>query len=130
MARRLGNKLAVFGAGATAFVAAAAIATGSAAPAKADLEDLLDPIIAPILTSLTDTIALVDSAAALDLTNGTDRVLAALYSLDLAPPAVATPAEPIEAAEAAVTTTYDIPITMEIVTEPTIQTTLAGAEKT
>ena len=61
MARRLGNKLAVFGAGATAFVAAAAIATGSAAPAKADLEDLLDPIIAPILTSLTDTIATATS---------------------------------------------------------------------
>jgi hypothetical protein len=130
MARRLGNKLAVFGAGATAFVAAAAIATGSAAPAKADLEDLLDPIIAPILTSLTDTIALVDSAAALDLTSWTDSVLAGLDSLELALPAVATTAEPIEAAEAAVTTTYDIPITMEIVTEPTIQTTVAGAENT
>jgi hypothetical protein len=130
MARRLGNKLAVFGAGATAFVAAAAIATGSAAPAKADLEDLLDPIIAPILTSLTDTIALVDSAAALDLTSWTDSVLPGLDSLELALPAVATTAEPIEAAEAAVTTTYDIPITMEIVTEPTIQTTVAGAENT
>jgi hypothetical protein len=57
------------GASAGAFVAAAAVAAGSAAPAKADFEDLLDPIVQPILTSLTDSVTLFDPAAALDLTS-------------------------------------------------------------
>ncbi len=51
-------------AGVGAFVAAAAMATGSAAPAKADFEDLLDPIIQPILTSFTDSLAVFDPSAA------------------------------------------------------------------
>ena len=46
----------VAGAAIGAFVAAAAMATGSAAPAKADFEDLLDPIIQPLVTSLSDAI--------------------------------------------------------------------------
>ena len=53
-----GRRLLVgVGAGAGVFLAAAAMATGSAvtaAPAHADFEDLLDPIIQPLLTSVTD----------------------------------------------------------------------------
>ncbi len=112
-----------------AVAAAAAIATGSAAPGRADFEDLLDPIVQPILTSLTDSIELFDSA--LDLTNWADTFLASLESLDVATTdtalAAATGAEP---AAALVTTTYDIPITMEIVTEPTVETTIGGVANT
>jgi hypothetical protein len=143
MARRHGKKHAVkawrrrlsgFGVSAGALVAAAAVTAGPAAPAKADFEDLLDPIVQPIVTSLTDSIAVFDPAAALDLTSWTDNLLASLGSFELALPtadsavaAAATGAEPAAAAAAA---TYDIPITMEIVTEPTIQATIAGAENT
>jgi hypothetical protein len=141
MARHHGTKhagkvgrrlLSGVGVRAAAFVAAAAVAAGSAAPAKADFEDLLDPILQPILTSLTDSVTLFDSAAALDLTSWTDTLLASLGSFDLALPtadsaiaAAATGAEPAEAAA-----TYTIPITMQIVTEPTIQSTIAGADNT
>jgi hypothetical protein len=143
MARRHGKNqaskawrrlLSGIGASAGAFATAAVVATGSAAPATADFEDLLDPLLQPFLTSLTDSIAIFDPAAALDLTSWTDTFLASLGSFDLALPtadsavaAAATGAEPAAAAAAA---TYDIPITMEIVTEPTIQTTIAGAENT
>jgi hypothetical protein len=141
MARHHGKKhagkawrrlLSGVGVRAGAFVAAAAVAAGSAAPAKADFEDLLDPIVQPILTSLTDSVTLFDPAAALDLTSWTDTLLASLGSFDLALPtadsavaAAATGAEPAEAAA-----TYTIPITMQIVTEPTIQSTIAGADNT
>jgi hypothetical protein len=115
-----------------AFVAAAAVAAGTAAPAKADFEDLLDPIVQPILTSLTDSVTLFDPAAALDLTSWTDTLLASLGSFDLGLPsadsavaAAATGAEPAAAAA-----TYSIPLTMQIVTEPTIQSTIAGADNT
>jgi hypothetical protein len=143
MTRRHGKKhadkvwrrlLSGIGVSAGAFATAAVVATGSATPAKADFEDLLDPILQPFLTSLTDSIALFEPAAALDLTSWTDSFLASLGSFDLATPtadsavaAAATGAEPAAAVAAA---TYDIPITMEIVTEPTIQTTIAGAENT
>jgi hypothetical protein len=111
-----------------AFVAAAAMATGSAAPAKADFEDLLDPIIQPLLTSFTDSIAVFDPAAALDLTSWTDSLLAslntsfdfALPTTDTAAAAAATGAEPAAAA------TYDLPITIQEVTEPTVQASVAG----
>ena len=67
----------VMGGAVGAFIAAAAMATGSAvtaAPAKADFEDLLDPIIQPILTSLTDSLAGFDPAAAVDVTSWTDKI--------------------------------------------------------
>ena len=92
----VGRRLLVgIGAGAGVFFAAAAMATGStvtAAPANADFEDLLDPIIQPLLTSLTDSIGAFDPAAALDLTSWTDSFLASLNSIDLALPSVAEPA--------------------------------------
>ncbi|UMB67622.1 hypothetical protein [Mycobacterium paraterrae] len=133
MARRLRNKLVGLGASAGAVAAAAAVAIGAPAPAHADFEDLLDPIVQPILTSLTDSVALFDPAAALDLTSWTDTLLASLNSsLDVALPAADTAAaaastggaEP--AADAA--TSYTLPITMQIVTEPTIQAAIGAGD--
>jgi hypothetical protein len=114
-----------------AFVAAAAMATGSAAPARADFEDLLDPIIQPLLTSFTDSIAVFDPAAALDLTSWTDSLLAslntsfdfALPSTDSALAAAATAAEPASVAASA---PYDLPITLYEGTESTVQATVDG----
>src|SRR5271170_3314420 len=108
----VGRRLLVgMGAGAGVFFAAAAMATGSAAPAKADFEDLLDPIIQPILTSLTDSIGAFDPAAALDLTSWTDSLIASLNSIDLALPSVAEPAAAVAAVDPT-TGTYDIPLTV------------------
>jgi hypothetical protein len=126
-ARRCG---VVMGGAVGAFVAAAAMATGSAAPAHADFEELLDPIIQPLLTSLTDSVAVFDPAAALDLTSWTDSLLAslntsfdfALPTTDTAAAAAATGAEPAAAAAA----TYDLPITIQEATEPTVQASVDG----
>ena len=112
-----------------AFVAAAAMATGSAAPAHADFEDLLDPIIQPLLTSFTDSIAVFDPAAALDLTSWTDSFLASLNtsfdsllpSTDSALAAASTAAEP-----AAASAPYDLPITIQEATEPTVNAAIDG----
>jgi hypothetical protein len=119
----------VMGGAVGAFVAAAAMATGSAAPAHADFEDLLDPIIQPLLTSFTDSIAIFDPAAALDLTSWTDSLLASLNtSFDFALPstesalaAASTAAEP--AASAAGGT---IPLTVLEGTEPAVYATIDG----
>jgi hypothetical protein len=117
----------------SAFVAAAAMATGSAAPARADFEDLLDPIIQPLLTSFTDSVAAFDPAAAVDLTSWTDSLLSSLNSIDLALPAAAEPAaSAASSAEpaAAALTTVSIPITPLEVTEPTVGATVGGASTT
>jgi hypothetical protein len=125
---RVGSRLLIgMGAGASAFVAATAMATGSAAPAKADFEDLLDPIIQPLLTSLTDSVAVFDPAAALDLTSWTDSLLSSLNtSFDFALPstdsALAAAAEPAAAA----TGTYDLPITVFEGTEPSVNAAVDG----
>jgi hypothetical protein len=113
----------LFGA-AGAFAAAAAMATGSAftaAPAKADIETLLDPIIQPFMTSLTDAIAGFDPAAATDLTSWTDSLLSGLNALDMsaALPAAAVPA-------AAATGPYDIPLSVALGTEPTVNVAVEG----
>jgi hypothetical protein len=130
----VGRRLLVgMGAGAGVFFAAAAMATGStvtAAPAKADFEELLDPIIQPILTSLTDSIGAFDPAAAVDLTSWTDSFLASLNSIDLAVPAASEPAAAVAAASDPVTGTYTIPLTLAIGTEPTVQATVDGANNT
>jgi hypothetical protein len=130
LSANVGRRLLVgMGAGAGVFFAAAAMATGSAAPAKADFEDLLDPIVQPILTSLTDSIGAFDPAAALDLTSWTDSFLASLNSIDLAAPAAAESAAAAAASPAAsdpVGGTYDIPITIQENTEPTVQATIDG----
>lgn len=124
---KAGRRLLVgMGASAGVFFAAAAMATGSAAPAKADFEDLLDPIIQPILTSLTDSIGAFDPAAALDLTSWTDSLLASLNSIDLALPSVAEPAAAVAAASDATTGTYDIPLTVLEGTEPAVNASIDG----
>ena len=132
----VGRRLLVgMGAGAGVFFAAAAMATGStvtAAPAKADFDALIDPIIQPILTSLTDSIAGFDPALATDLTSWSDSFLASLNSIDLAVPAASEPAASaaVPAASDPVTGTYDIPIIMKEVTEPTVQATVDGTSNT
>jgi hypothetical protein len=117
-----------------AFVAAAAMATGSAAPANADFEDLLDPIIQPILTSLTDSISGFDPGLATDLTSWTDTFLTDLGSFDTAAAAAtaATSAASTDtgAEPAAASGTYDLPITIQEDTEPTVQATVDGASTT
>jgi hypothetical protein len=118
----VGRRLLVgMGAGAGVFFAAAAMATGSAAPAKADFEDLLDPIIQPILTSLTDSIGAFDPAAAVDLTSWTDSFLASLNSIDLAVPAASEPAA------ATTISGTDIPLTVQEGTEPTVDVSVDGS---
>jgi hypothetical protein len=124
----MGRRLLVgMGAGAGVLLAAAAMATGStvaAAPAKADIDTLLDPIIQPILTSL----AAFDPAAATDLTSWTDSLFNSLNSIDLALPSAAEPAAAVAAAAepAASTGPYDIPLNVAIGTEPTVNVSVEG----
>lgn len=119
------------GAGAGAFVAAAAMATGSAmtaAPAHADFEDLLEPIVQPLLTHVVDAISTVDPAAALDLTSWTDSLLASVSSIDLATPtadsALSAAATGLAEPAAAVGT---IPITLLEGTEPAVYATIGDS---
>src|ERR1700722_7735901 len=126
-----GRRLLVgMGASAGVFFAAAAMATGSAAPAKADFEDLLDPIIQPILTSLTDSIGAFDPAAALDLTSWTDSFLASLNSIDLALPSAAEPAAAAASstADTAALTGGTIPLTLLEGTEPAVNASIGGGD--
>jgi hypothetical protein len=122
----------VAGAAVGAFVAAAAMATGSAAPAKADFEDLLDPIIQPLLTQVTDSLSSFDPAAATDLTSWSDSLQSSLNSLDLgaALPSTAEPAAALPASDSPTNVPYDLPITMNETTEPTVQATVDGANTT
>jgi hypothetical protein len=127
------RRVLMMGGAVGACMAAAAMATGSvvtAAPAKADFEDLLDPIIQPLVTSLSDAIAGFDPAAATDLTSWSDSLLSSLNSLDLgaALPSTAEPAASAAQSTSDPTTgTYDIPITVQEDTEPTVQATVDGA---
>src|ERR1700733_10118796 len=130
----VGRRLLVgMGASAGVFLAAAAMATGAtvtAAPAKADFEELLDPIIQPLLTSLTDSIGAFDPAAALDLTSWTDSFLASLNSIDLALPSAAEPAAAAASstADTAALTGGTIPLTVLEGTEPAVNASIDGAD--
>jgi hypothetical protein len=132
--RRAGVAMSALG----AFVAAAAMATGSAAPAKADVEDLLDPIIQPILASLTDSIATVDPSLAVDMTSWTESALSSLNSIDLALPGAdsATSAAAASAVESAVVSptngTYDLPLllTGPYLDDPAVNASIAGGTAT
>ena len=128
------RRAVIVGGAVGAFAAAAAMATGSAvtaAPAKADFEDLLlDPIIQPLLTSMTDAFAGFDPTAATDLTSYTDSLLSSLNSIDLALPSAAEPAAASTASPASDPSSYDIPIIMQEDTEPTVQATVDGAPTT
>jgi len=123
--------MAVLGGAVGAFAAAAAMATGSAitaAPAKADIDALLDPIIQPIITSLSDAIVGFDPTAAADLTSWTDSLLASLNSLDIgaALPASAEPAAALAASDPT-SGTYDIPLSVQEGTEPTVDVSVDGS---
>lgn len=126
------RRMAIVAGAVGAFAAAAAMATGStvtAAPAKADFEDLLDPIIQPIITSLADSLAGFDPAAATDLTSFGDSILASLNALDPST-AVSSAAEPAASAAASsdpTTGTYDIPLYVQEGTEPTVNATVDGS---
>jgi hypothetical protein len=131
------RRVVVLGGAVGTFLAAAAMATGStvtAAPAKADFEDLLDPIIQPILTQVTDSIATIDPALATDLTSWTDTFLGDLNSIDSAVGAASTGATTAASnavpAEDPTSGTYDIPITVQESTEPTVNATVDGADTT
>jgi hypothetical protein len=132
--RRCGLAMSALG----ALVAAAAMATGSAAPAKADIDAILDPIIQPILTSLTDSIATVDPSLAVDLTSWTDSALSSLNSIDLALPGAdsATTAAAASATESAVVSptngTYDLPLllTGPYLDDPAVNASIAGGTAT
>ena len=124
------RRVVILGGAAGAFMAAAAMATGSAAPAKADIDALLDPIIQPLVTSLSDAIAGFDPAAATDLTSWTDSLLASLNSLDVgaALPSSAEPAAvAASAASPAASGPFVIPLSVAEDTEPTVQATIAGS---
>jgi hypothetical protein len=122
-ARRCG---VVMGGAVGAFVAAAAMATGSAAPAKADFEELLDPIIQPLLTSVTDSLAGFDPAAAVDITSWTDSLLSSLNSIDLALPLTAESAAAVGAGAEPAAAAGTIPLTVLEGTEPAVYATIDG----
>src|SRR3984957_13379579 len=130
----VGRRLLVgMGASAGVFLAAAAMATGAtvtAAPAKADFEELLDPIIQPLLTSLTDSIGAFDPAAALDLTSWTDSFLASLNSIDLALTLAAEPAAAAASStsDTAALTGGTIPLTVLEGTEPAVNASIDGGD--
>jgi hypothetical protein len=123
------------GAGAGVFLAAAAMATGSAvtaAPAHADFEDLLDPIIQPLLSSLTESLTAFDPSAAADITSWTDSLLSSLGSFDLALPstdsALAAAASSAEPAASVTSGTYDLPLSLlgTPATEPAVNASIDG----
>ncbi len=110
-------------------VAAAAMATSlflGTAPANADFEDLLDPVLQPLLTHVVDSLSGMDGAFAVDVTTWADHVLDHLGSLDVATAASST----ASTADAAALQTGSIPITIAENTEPTIQATVDGAQNT
>jgi hypothetical protein len=118
-----------------ACLAAAAMATGSAitaAAAKADFDDLIDPIIQPILTHVADALAGVDPSGAADLTSWTDSTLGGLSSFDPAA-AVSSTSDSLAATSStpdAASGSYDIPITVQEDTEPSVQATVDGSNTT
>jgi hypothetical protein len=123
------RRVVVMGGVAGAFLAAAAMATGSAvtaAPAKADFEDLLDPIIQPLLTSFTDSLSAIDPAAAVDNTSWTDSLLSSLNSIDLALPATAEPAAAVAAGAEPAASSATIPLTVLEGTEPAVNASIDG----
>lgn len=108
---------------------AAAMATGSGAPAKADFGDLVDPSLQPLISSLTDSITAVDPAAATDVTSLLDSL--GLGSFDSLTSSATEPAAAVAAASDSPTSgTYEIPLTVKEDTEPTVQASIDGTTNT
>jgi hypothetical protein len=120
------------GAGASVFFAAAALATSSASPARADFEDLLDPIIQPMLTSLTDSVAAFDPSAAADVASWSDSVLSAINSIDVAQPGVesASAAAATGTVDSPTTGVYDIPLGLQNGNELSAYASIDGGSPT
>ena len=113
-------------------MAAAVVATGSlftAAPARADVEDLLDPILQPLLTHVADALSGIDPTLGADLTAWTDSALAHLDSLDSAAAlsSTAATADSTTTSSDASTGLAYIPITVQEDTEPSVQATVDGS---
>jgi len=122
------RRLVGMGAGTGLLLAAAAMATGSAAPVKADFDDLLDPILQPLISSFTESITALDPAAATDVSSLLDSL--GLGSFDSLTSSATEPAAAVAAADSPVTGTYDIPLTVKEDTEPTVQATIDGGSNT
>jgi hypothetical protein len=129
------RRVAGMGTAAGAFLAAATMSTGSvvtAPAARADIDDLLDPIIQPILTSLSDAVAGIDPAAATDLSSLSsldttiDNALNSVFGTDLisasAPAAAAAASTP----DPTTATNVDIPLTVDEDTEPVVDVSVNG----
>lgn len=115
-----------------ACLAAAVVATGSlftAAPARADFDDLLDPILQPLLTHVADSLSGIDPTLGADLTAWTDTALAHLGSLDSAAAlsSTAATADSTTTSSDASTGFAYIPITVQEDTEPSVQATVDGS---
>ncbi|MFZ1162797.1 PecA family PE domain-processing aspartic protease [Mycobacterium sp.] len=130
-ARARRPRLAILAGAAGACLAAAAIGSVvTAAPASADFDDLVDPIIQPLLTHVADSFSGIDTAFGADVTAWADHALAHLGSLDSAAALSSTAAtadSTTTTSEAATGTAY-IPITVQEDTEPSIQATVNGSD--
>jgi hypothetical protein len=125
-------RVIVLAGAAGACLAAAVVATGSlftAAPARADVDDLLDPILQPLLTHVVDSLSGIDPTLGADLTAWTDSALAHLDSLDSAAAlsSTAATADSTTTSSDASTGFAYIPITVQEDTEPSVQATVDGS---
>jgi hypothetical protein len=100
-------------------VAVAAMATGlfvGTAPANADFEDLLDPVLQPLLTHVVDSLSGMDGALAVDVTTWADHALAHLSSLDAVSASSTGALTPDATPVGGI-----VPITINEYTEPSVQ---------
>ena len=130
--QRARPRVIILAGAAGACLAAAVVATGSlftAAPARADVEDLLDPILQPLLTHVADALSGIDPTLGADLTAWTDSALAHLDSLDSAAAlsSTAATADSTTTSSDASTGLAYIPITVQEDTEPSVQATVDGS---
>jgi hypothetical protein len=130
--QRARPRVIILAGAAGACLAAAVVATGSlftAAPVRADVEDLLDPILQPLLTHVADSLSGIDPALGADLTAWTDSALAHLDSLDSAAAlsSTAATADSTTTSSDASTGLAYIPITVQEDTEPSVQATVDGS---
>ena len=103
-------------------VAAAAMATSlflGTAPANADFEDLLDPVLQPLLTHVVDSLSGMDGAFAVDVTTWADHALAHLSSLDAVSASSTGALTPDATPVGGI-----VPISIEENTEPSVQATI------
>ena len=130
--QRVRPRVIILAGAAGACVAAAVVATGSlftAAPARADFDDLIDPILQPLLTHVADSVSGIDPTLGADLAAWSDNALAHLGSLDSAAAlsSTAATADSTTTSSDASTGFAYIPITIQEDTEPSVQATVDGS---